>query len=60
MAKRILVVDDEEDIVAVLRARLQSAGYTVDCAYDGRDALERINAHKPDLAILDIMMPEIN
>jgi len=60
MKKRILVVDDEEDIVAVLRARLESAGYIVDCAYDGREALDRINENKPDLAILDIMMPEIN
>lgn len=60
MAKRILIVDDEEDIVAVIQARLKSVGYDVDCAYNGKEGLEKIKVQKPDLAILDIMMPEIN
>lgn len=60
MSKRILVVDDEEDIVSVIKARLENAGYEVDCAYDGKEGLMKIKAHKPDLVILDIMMPEIN
>ncbi len=60
MGKRILVVDDEEDIVAVLKVRLENAGYDVEYAYDGKEGLKKIKANKPDLAILDIMMPEIN
>jgi DNA-binding response OmpR family regulator len=60
MKKYILVVDDEEDIVAVLRARLENAGYEVDCAFDGKEGLEKIKLRKPDLAVIDIMMPEIN
>jgi len=60
MKKRILVVDDEEDIVAVLKARLENSGYEVECAYDGQEGLEKIRANKPDLAIFDIMMPKIN
>lgn len=60
MKKYILVVDDEEDIVAVLKARLENAGYEVDCAFDGKEGLEKIKLRKPDLAVIDIMMPEIN
>lgn len=60
MKKRILVVDDEDDIVAVIKARLETAGYEVECAYDGKEGLEKIKESRPDLAILDIMMPEIN
>ena len=60
MPKRILIVDDEEDIVTVLKARLENAGYEVECAYDGKEGLEKIKADKPDLAVLDILMPEIN
>lgn len=60
MKKRILIVDDEEDIVSVVKVRLENSGYEVDWAYDGKTGLEKIKQHKPDLAILDIMMPEIN
>lgn len=60
MKKYILVIDDEEDIVAVLKARLENAGYEVDCAFDGKEGLEKIKLRKPDLAVIDIMMPEIN
>ena len=60
MGKHILVVDDEEDIVSVVKVRLESAGSDVECAYDGKEGLEKIKARKPDLAILDIMMPGIN
>ena len=60
MKKYILVIDDEEDIVLVLKARLENAGYEVDCAFDGKEGLEKIKQRKPDLAVIDIMMPEIN
>ena len=60
MKKYILVIDDEEDIVAVLKARLEGAGYEVGCAFDGKEGFEKIKLRKPDLAVIDIMMPEIN
>ena len=55
----ILVVDDEEDIRAVLQARLETAGFQVQTASNGLDALERIRSDPPDLIILDIMLPDI-
>ncbi|HRZ39728.1 MAG TPA: response regulator [Candidatus Omnitrophota bacterium] len=60
MAKKILIVDDERDIVEVVRMRLETRGYEVFAAYNGRQGLERVKDVMPDLVILDIMMPEIN
>lgn len=57
---RILVVDDEPGIVDIARANLEGHGYTVIAAYDGEDALEKIKEEKPDLVILDILMPEMD
>jgi CheY-like chemotaxis protein len=57
MAKRILIVDDEEDIVNLVRMILEDAGYSVDAVTDGRDALKKVAAHSFDLILLDIMMP---
>lgn len=57
---RILVVDDEPGIVDIARANLEGHGYIVIGAYDGEEALEKINAEKPDLVILDILMPEMD
>lgn len=57
---RILVVDDHEDNVELLRARLEAWGYTVDTATDGQEALERVDAMPPDLILLDVMMPSID
>lgn len=57
---RILVVDDLEDNREVLRARLTSRGYEVDCAVNGAEALERVAAQPPDLILLDIMMPVLD
>ncbi len=54
---RILVVDDHEDNIELLRARLESRGYVVDTAADGEQALERVAATAPDLILLDIMLP---
>ncbi len=56
MAK-ILVVDDEPDILEVARIILEKKGYEVITAKDGNEALEKVSASKPDLIILDIIMP---
>lgn len=56
MAK-ILVVDDEPDIVDIIRFYLQTNGYAVVCAADGPAALARVFADTPDLILLDVRMP---
>lgn len=60
MAKKILLVDDERDIVYILKAALEKKGYEVIEAYDGIEALEKTAAHKPDAILLDIMMPRLD
>ena len=60
MKKKILVVDDEKDVVFVISISLIRAGYTTIVAYDGLEALELITNEKPDLVILDIMMPKLD
>lgn len=58
--KKVLVADDDRDIVLALRIRLEAAGYEIVTAMDGKEAVERIREENPDLAILDINMPEGN
>lgn len=58
-AKKILLVDDEKDIVEFLSYNLEEEGFSVVCGYDGIDALNKL-AEKPDLIILDIMMPKLD
>jgi DNA-binding response OmpR family regulator len=60
MAKRILVVDDETKLVNVLRGYLEEAGYEVVTASNGREALFAARDHRPDLIVLDLMMPELD
>lgn len=61
MAKKIvLVVDDETEIVSVLVKRLTVAGYEVITAKDGMEALEKVSKLKPDLVLLDIIMPKMD
>jgi DNA-binding response OmpR family regulator len=55
--KKILVVDDEEQLTLAIKIRLQSKGYQVSTAKDGREALELATRERPDLVILDILMP---
>ena len=59
MAAKILVADDEENIVQLLRLYLRNEGYEVVSARDGRQALERFELEAPDLVLLDLMMPEL-
>lgn len=58
--KRILIVDDEPHVIRVMRLALERAGYTVDEACNGNQALEKIHADPPDLLITDIDMPQLN
>lgn len=58
--KKILLADDEEDIKTVIKLYLESKGYDVVTSYDGLDTLDKVKAEKPDLILLDIMMPVIN
>jgi DNA-binding response OmpR family regulator len=58
--KTILVVDDEERLVSVVKAYLQQSGYRVVTANDGRQALFVAREERPDLIILDLMMPEMD
>ncbi len=57
---RILVVDDQEDNVEVLRARLEARGYETITARDGEQALQIVEASPPDLILLDVMMPKLD
>ncbi|HUQ48027.1 MAG TPA: PleD family two-component system response regulator [Gemmatimonadaceae bacterium] len=58
--KKILVVDDHEDNVEVLRARLESRGYDVEGAMNGQEALDTVSRWCPDLVLLDVMMPDMD
>jgi two-component system, OmpR family, alkaline phosphatase synthesis response regulator PhoP len=53
----ILIADDDEDIRELLKYNLEKEGYSVQLAVDGHDCLKKINAQKPDLILLDVMMP---
>lgn len=57
MAPRILVVDDDRQIVRLVQSYLQQSGFTVLTAYDGEEALHAIRREKPDLVVLDLMLP---
>ena len=58
--KKILIVDDEQDIVESLKFVLETSNYTCYCAYNGEDGLRMAKEIMPDLIILDVMMPKIN
>ena len=56
-AKHVLVVDDEEQLALAIKIRLQSQGYEVVTASDGQQALELASQQRPDLIIMDVLMP---
>ncbi len=54
---KVLIVDDDPDFVDATKAILENKSYDVKVAYDGVEGLERVRAEKPDLIVLDVMMP---
>lgn len=60
MAKKVLVVDDEKPISDIIKFNLEKEGYEPIVAYDGEEALEKVEAESPDLIILDLMLPKID
>lgn len=60
MNEKILVVDDERELADLLEVYLKNDGYTVYKYYNGRDALKGIEENTPDLAILDVMLPDMD
>src|SRR5438093_10651503 len=57
---RILVVDDEKNIIQLIRMYLANDGHQVTTAQDGREALDKFQQQRPDLIVLDLMMPEMD
>ena len=60
MAKRILIVDDEVQLVEMVKMRLEAAGYEIISAYDGQEGFDKAKKDKPDLIILDLMLPKMD
>ena len=60
MPKKILLIDDEPDTVSAMMAVLRKNGYEVIASVSGTDGLEKADKHKPDLAIVDLMLPDID
>jgi len=57
---RILIIDDDRDILDITRSFLEGSGYVVDQADSGKEALEKVHASKPKLILLDVMMPKMD
>jgi DNA-binding response OmpR family regulator len=60
MAHRLLIVDDDPDIVETLKKRLIKEQYEVSTAFDGEEALLKVKEDNPDVILLDLMLPKIN
>lgn len=60
MSGKVLIVDDNPDILALLRANLQAAGFDTDEALNGEEALRRMEENPPDVVLLDLMMPVLD
>ena len=58
MPKKILVVDDEKPISDIIKFNLTKEGFDVDTAYDGEEAVKKVDEYDPDLMILDLMLPK--
>jgi two-component system phosphate regulon response regulator PhoB len=60
MAKKILIVEDEEDLVTMAKMRLERNGYEVVFAFDGEEGLKKVYQERPDLILLDLIMPKMD
>ncbi|OGA17033.1 MAG: two-component system response regulator [Betaproteobacteria bacterium RIFCSPLOWO2_02_FULL_66_14] len=60
MTKKVLIVDDEQNIVTALEYLLGQSGYQVEVAQNGEEALAVVDSFAPDLVLLDVMMPRVN
>ena len=60
MARKILTCDDEKRIVRLIQVNLERQGYEVITAYNGVECLEKVQEDRPDLIVLDVMMPEMS
>ena len=60
MAKKILITEDSPTVLEILKSVLAEEGYEVIAAVDGKEALDLVKAEKPDLIILDVMLPKID
>lgn len=58
--KKVLLVDDEPDLIKLFKFRLEANGFEVVTAADGKEALEKIRKEKPDVVLLDIQMPKLD
>ncbi|MDR3631128.1 MAG: response regulator [Desulfocapsaceae bacterium] len=58
--KKILLIDDDPDFVEAVKVIVENGGYEVKVAYDGEEGLEAVAAEKPNLIVLDVMMPVMN
>lgn len=58
--KTLLIIDDDQELVSLLKMRFELEGYSVLTAYDGEDGLHAAREKKPDLVILDVMMPQMD
>jgi len=60
MAKKILIVEDEQEVLALLKTKLNQRNFQVETSVDGNDAIDKIKIFHPDLVLLDIMLPGID
>ena len=58
--KKILIVEDEDQLAYIVKIRLEASGYDVITAYDGQEGLKKARSEVPDLIILDVMLPKID
>lgn len=60
MARKILIIDDEPTLVEIIKSRLVASNYEVITAFDGLDGLQKVKSEKPDLIILDVLLPRLD
>ena len=58
--KKILIVDDEAEVIEIVRSKLEAEGYDVILSHTGRDGLIQARAHLPDLVLMDIVLPDMD